>query len=232
MKRLIPLFLAAIVAAVAAFSALAVSNKDGTRGHGVEPAAHHHHHGALDHQAISAKELRLRNDMRKLWEDHVTWTRLAVISLIDGSPDTNATVARLLQNQQDIGDAVKPFYGNEAGDALAQKLREHILIAADLIAAAKAGDQERVAEEQARWHQNAREVAALLHSVNPHNWKVDDLTSMMFMHLELTTNEVVARLQGDWNADVASYDQIHVHILGMADVLSAGIVKQFPRRFR
>ena len=119
--------------------------------------------------------------MRKLWEDHVTWTRLAVISLIDESPDTNASVTRLLQNQQDIGDAIKPFYGNAAGDALAQLLREHILIAADLIAAAKSGDQGRVDAEQARWHQNAREIAAFLSHANPRYWKQDAITEMMFM---------------------------------------------------
>ena len=56
--------------------------------------------------------------MRKLWEDHVTWTRLAIISLESGSPDTNATVARLLRNQTDIGNAIKPFYGNAAGNTL------------------------------------------------------------------------------------------------------------------
>ncbi len=78
--------------------------------------------------------------MRVLWEDHITWTRLAIISLTTGSPDTEATVGRLLRNQTDIGNAVKPFYGKAAGNALTAKLREHILIAADVIAAAKAGD--------------------------------------------------------------------------------------------
>ncbi len=79
--------------------------------------------------------------MRALWEDHITWTRLAIISLTTGSPDTEATVGRLLQNQTDIGNAVKPFYGDAAGDELTDELRRHILIAADLVAAAKAGDQ-------------------------------------------------------------------------------------------
>src|SRR5687768_7811917 len=83
--------------------------------------------------------------MRVLWEDHITWTRLAIVSLATGSPDTQATVARLLKNQTDIGNAVKPYYGKAAGDKLTAELRKHILIAADLIAAAKAGKQAELA---------------------------------------------------------------------------------------
>jgi hypothetical protein len=54
----------------------------------------------------------------------------------------------------------------------------------------------------------------------------------MHKHLALTTEEAVARLQGNWNADVAAYDKIHHHILHMSDLLSTGLVKQFPKRFR
>jgi hypothetical protein len=232
MKRPIPLALTALVAFFSALAALAVSGGHMAHASGLATADHHHHHAVVQsHGRISAKELQFRNDMRKLWEDHITWTRLAIISLIDDTPDTNATVTRLLQNQQDIGGAIKPYYGSQAGDQLAQLLREHILIAADLIAAAKSGDQGRIDAEQARWHQNAREIAAFLSHANPRFWKQEAVTEMMFTHLQLTTDEVVARLNGDWNADVAAYDQVHLHILGMADFLSTGIVKQFPGRF-
>ena len=182
--------------------------------------------------SISKKELTLRNDMRKLWEDHITWTRLAIISLTTDAPDTQATVGRLLQNQDDIGDAIKPFYGDAAGEELSRLLREHILIAADLIAAAKAGDAAGVATHQARWRANADEIAAFLNAANPRSWKLREMKAMLYEHLDLTTTEVVARLQGDWAGDVAAYDAIHLQALEMADELSTGIVKQFERRFR
>jgi hypothetical protein len=218
--RPIPLALTALIAFFSALVALAISN-------GPEAHAHGSHQAAL-----TQKELVLRNDMRRLWEDHVTWTRLAVISLTTGSPDTDATVARLLRNQTDIGNAVKPFYGRAAGDALTSELREHILIAADLIAAAKAGDQAKLADAQARWQHNADDIAALLNEANPRYLTLRSQKSMLGEHLRLTTQEVVARLQGNWSADVAAYDRIHHHALGMADTLSSGLVKQFPGRFR
>lgn len=169
--------------------------------------------------------------MRKLWEDHVTWTRLAVISLTTGTADTDATVARLLRNQTDIGNAVKPFYGRAAGTELTRLLREHITIAAALITAAKAGDQPAVAAAQTSWEANADQIARFLSRANPH-WKLGPMRSMLRDHLRLTTREVVARLQSNWTADVAAYDEIHRQALHMADMLSAGIVAQFPKRFR
>jgi hypothetical protein len=191
-------------------------------------------HGGESHATttIPQKELALRQDMRKLWEDHVTWTRLAVISLTTDSPDTQATVGRLLRNQTDIGNAIKPYYGAAAGKQLTALLREHIVIAADLIAVAKKGDQQGVASQQARWAANANKIATLLSNANPRFWKLRAMKAMMRDHLRLTTDEVVARLQQKWAVDVRAYDRIHVQILHMADMLSDGLVGQFPARFR
>jgi hypothetical protein len=231
--RPIPLVVITLVAFFSALAALAVSN--GTaQAHG---DAQHVDHAATTMAVtrtptLSSKAVALRQDMRMLWEDHITWTRLAIISLEGGTPDTEATVARLLKNQVDIGNAVKPFYGKAAGNKLTQLLREHILIAADLIAAAKAGDNAKVGDAQARWTANADEIAALLNSANPRNWPLAAMKAEMHMHLKLTTEEAVAHLQGRWVADVAAYDKVHRHILHMSDLLADGLIKQFPKRFR
>ena len=230
--RPIPIAVTALVAFAGTIAALAVSNGN-AKAHGNPP------HPAMamtmptrSTVVLSAKSVALHADMRKLWEDHVTWTRLAIISLETGAPDTDATVARLLRNQTDIGNAIKPYYGGAAGNALTGQLRTHILIAADVIAAAKAGDQAKLADAQARWDKNADQIAKVLNSVNPRYWPLATMKAEMHMHLKLTTEEAVARLQGHWQADVAAYDKVHRHILHMSDMLSDGIVKQFASRFR
>jgi hypothetical protein len=220
--RPIPLGLTMLIALFGALVALALSGGHDASAH--DDATH-------ASSAIPEKELALRQDMRKLWEDHVTWTRLAVISLTTDSADTQATVGRLLKNQTDIGNAIKPFYGKKAGNQLTALLREHIVIASDLIAVARKGDDEAVSAEQARWRANADTIAAFLSSANP-AWKPAATKAMMRRHLRLTTDEVVARLTKDWAADVRAYDRIHTQILHMADMLSDGLVAQFPARFR
>ncbi len=172
--------------------------------------------------------------MRRLWEDHITWTRLFIVSaatLPADLPDEAATATRLLANQTDIGDAIKPFYGEAAGDRLTQLLRDHILTAAQLIGAAKAGDSAGVATASEHWYANADQIATFLHDANPRHWPLDDLRTMMKSHLDLTLKEAVDRLHGAYAADVADYDAVHAEILAMADMLSDGIIAQFPAKF-
>jgi hypothetical protein len=230
--RPIRLGLTMLIALFSALAALAVSGGHDAAAHGDASYQATHATTARGAATISKQEFALRQKMRRLWEDHVTWTRLAVISLMTDSSDTTATVARLLKNQTDIGKAIEPYYGAAAGKQLTALLREHILIAADLIAAARKGDQAGVASEQARWTQNAGQIATLLDKANSRFWKLGAMKAMMDEHLRLTTDEVVARLQRNWAGDVRAYDRIHRQALHMADMFSTGIVRQFPSRFR
>lgn len=190
------------------------------------PSAHHH-------DAVSASSRTSRatfhDAMRGLWEDHIVWTRMAIVSIVDDRPDQSFAVERLLKNQDDIGDAIKPFYGEAAGDALTALLREHIVGAADLLVAAKTGVGFETAHEA--WYANGAEIGAFLADANPRNWDRAEMQAMMADHLDLTLAEAVARLGGDYAADVAAYDEIHVQILHMADMLSDGIIAQFPGQF-
>ena len=188
----------------------------------------HASHGALGQRAA------FHDAMRKLWEDHIVWTRQFIVSAgteTGNLPDLQPTVDRLLANQTDIGDAIKPYYGDAAGTQLTGLLRTHILTAADLLTAAKSGDSAGTADASARWYANAHDIAVFLHDANPGQWSQADLDSMMTSHLDLTLEEAVARLQGRYADDIAAYDKVHAEILEMADMLSDGIVAQFPSAF-
>jgi len=168
--------------------------------------------------------------MRKLWEDHITWTRLYIVSAVAGLPDLGPTADRLLQNQADIGNAIVPFYGQAGGYQLTALLRQHILTAAALVAAAKAGDATAVAIQKDLWYANADQIADFLAAANP-AWPDAEMRQMMKTHLDQTLDEARARLKGDYPADIAAYDAVHLHILEMADMLADGIVTQFPNWF-
>ena len=186
-------------------------------------------HGATT-SAVGTKRA-FHDAMRRLWSDHVTWTRLFIVSFAADLPDLPATTDRLLQNQTDIGDAIVPFYGRAAGDQLTALLRDHILTAADLLQAAKSGDDAAFAEAHEAWYANAREIARFLHDANPRRWPLADLKSMMRDHLDLTLSEAAAQLGGDYEESVRLFDDVETEILHMADMLSKGIIGQFPQRF-
>ncbi len=175
--------------------------------------------------------VELRMDVRKLWEDHITWTRNYIVSALANLEDTGKVAERLLRNQDDLGDAVKPFYGEEAGKKLAGLLRDHILIATEVVKAAQTNNTMELPKAQKKWVANADEIAVFLSGANPH-WPKAVLTDMLHKHLDYTTNEVVSRLKKDWAGDIASYDQGHAHMLMFADAMTEGIVKQFPDKFK
>ena len=172
------------------------------------------------------------DDMRKLWEDHITFTRLFIVSFFGNLPDQGATAERLLQNQADIGNAIKPFYGDAAGDQLTALLTDHILIAVEVLEAAKNNDQPALQEAVNRWYANADDIAEFLNSANPENWPLEEMRAMLRAHLDLTIEEALAQLNGQYAASIAAYDEVHNQALEMADMLSDGIIRQFPNKFR
>jgi plastocyanin len=182
-------------------------------------------------RGLNPAQSEFQDAMRKLWEDHVTWTRMFIVSAAANAPDKDAVTKRLLQNQTDIGNAIKPYYGNDAGDKLASLLRDHILIAADVVTAAKASDQAKLGSANSRWFTNADDISRFLSDANPRNWPYDDVRKHMHEHLKLTTDEAVAQLKGDWAGSIRLYDQVHVQALGMADLLASGIMDQFANKF-
>jgi hypothetical protein len=179
----------------------------------------------------SDKEMSFRSAMDRLWEDHIAWTRNVIINVMDSLPGANEATARLLQNQDDIGDAIKPYYGDPAGEQLSTLLRSHIMTAASVLTAAKSGDQGALATANAAWTANADSVSAFLSAANPTNWPEADMKAMMREHLRLTTNEALARLTKDYAADILAYDSVHTQILHMSDMLADGIIAQFPDDF-
>ena len=176
----------------------------------------------------SGAQKQFHDAMRVLWVDHIIWTRLFIVSAAENLPDLAPTTQRLLQNQTDIGNAIKPFYGDAAGGQLTGLLRNHILVAADLVAAAKGGNQSAASEASLHWYANADSIAAFLNTANPDNWKLDEMKTMMRQHLDLTLDEAVNHLHADYAAEITAFDRIRDEILQMADMLSDGIIMQFP----
>jgi hypothetical protein len=232
LKRLPMLAVVAALAAVAVLVAEPASEAAGGHSHAAGLADPHAGHAHVVLALPTKKQVIFHDQMRKLWEDHITFTRLAIVSFAGNLPDLPATEQRLLANQTDIGNAIKPFYGSAAGDELTALLRTHILTAVDILVAAKAGDQAALTKAEKAWYANANQIADFLSAANPRNWPDKLMRAQMRAHLNETLKEAVDRLDGNFAADIRDYEAVHEHILGMADLLSSGIMAQFPQRFR
>lgn len=187
-------------------------------------------HGAAA-AATSPKAVVFRDAMRALWEAHGAWTHMVIVSFVGNLPNLAAEEQVLLQNQVDIGNAVKPFYGAAAGNQLTKLLKAHILGAVNVLVAAKSGDKTKLSKAQTDWFANGRQIADFLHAADPQFLSRSAARSMMNIHLNQVIQQGVDELKGNYAADARAFAPYIRHILSMADMISGGIIHQFPSRF-
>jgi hypothetical protein len=175
--------------------------------------------------------ITFKTNMRKLWEEHIFWTRNVIFCLVDDLPGNVQAVKRQLQNQIDIGNAIKPYYGDAAGDRLTELLYTHVNTTTEIIKAAKTRDTAIINDVNKKWFANADEMVKFLHKLNP-DWTMGDLKTMLNEQMKLTADEAGERLKKNYDADVVAFDKVQEGVLKMSDTLAEGIIIQFPKKFK
>ena len=179
---------------------------------------------------ISQAAVNLMRDNRSLWEEHVAWTRMAIISLTFKLPDVDFVIARLLQNATDMGEMIRPLYGDVAADTYATLIKEHLLFAADLVKSVLAGDEQAARTAEQNWYANADEIAVFLNSINRF-LPEEEVRKMFYHHLDLTKKEALFMINMDYKKDIEIYDEIEEQAREMADTISEAMVKLYPDLF-
>ncbi len=176
---------------------------------------------------LSENRMDLMNYFRMLWEQHVAWTRMAVIGLVHQLPEAQLILQRLLRNATDFANALAPFYGEDAAREFARLFSEHITIAGELVQASMAGDNNAIMDADRRWRENADQIAKFLASVNPY-WEEDDWNAMLYEHLELLSENIENMIAQNYEESINGYDEIEMQALEMADMMAEGLAMQFP----
>jgi hypothetical protein len=214
--------LIALAGVIAVLATTAVGDSQAVAGHG-------HGHGDAVH---SRRAGAFHDHMRALWEAHGSWTHMVIVSFVGNLPNLAAEEQVLLDNQVDIGHAVKPYYGAAASKKLTRLLQEHINGAVTVLQAAKSGDKSALSRAEGAWFGNGREIADFLHAANPRFLPRHAARQMMRTHLNQVIEQAVDELSGDYSAGARAFGPYIDHILDMADMISGGIIRQFPGRFR
>lgn len=183
-----------------------------------------------DNYWVSINQFNLQRNMDLVWEQHIMWTRMLLISIAESLNDLEPTKARLLENPKNIADVFRTYYGNNIANTIQKLLTEHLVIGADLITALKNGNQKLADELNSKWYKNADDMAVAFSSINPF-YPRETVRKMLYAHLKLTTDEVSARLKKDYSTDIKAFDMVQKEILEMSKFFVDGIVKQFPNLF-
>ena len=152
---------------------------------------------------MSMDVVELLEEMNMLWEQHVYWTRMLLISIAERLKDQDEVAKRLLQNPYDIAAIYADYYAPDVAKTIAKLLTEHLQIGANLITALRDGKTAEAEQLKRQWYMNADKMAEAFSSINPY-YQYDDLRRMLYRHLELTTQEVAARLGVERRSTVRS----------------------------
>lgn len=177
---------------------------------------------------IKCNQREISNTMRKLWSQHVYWTRFFIISTIEEIPDLDYVTNRLLRNPGDFAKAFKPFYGEKRADEFKELLTEHLKIGGDLVNADKDRNISKADELRRKWYANADDISKFLSTINPY-WCEEKWKKMMYSHLSMTEKEAGLRLKREYPSDIEIFEDIENEALDMGDYMTFGVICQFCR---
>ena len=175
---------------------------------------------------VNRNILRLNNAFRKLWEQHILWTRIVISDIVFEIPERDFAITRLLRNPDDFGKQLSQFYGSSFGRDFGALMYDHLTIAAELVHAVKSGNEERFEELNRKWFKNADDMARALTSVNPY-WDFETWQKMLYEHLDLVLKEATLFINCQLEENVLLFDKMEQQALEMADMMTKGIINQF-----
>jgi hypothetical protein len=187
--------------------------------------------GLAQTPTVTLPEMQLRMALRDAWDVHARWTRGYIVSLLAGLPDSTRARLRLVEGANDVADGMNSYYRGTTMPELANVMKRNVLLVGRAVAAVRSGDSVAIAAARNNWSAGTDSLMQFLARTNP-DWSDSKLSAPLQRYQDQTWRQIAARARNDWSADIAAYDQAYTEARAIADALSAGIVKQFPSRFK
>src|SRR5581483_4066062 len=166
--------------------------------------------------------------LRGLWHDHIFWVRNVVVAtLARHSAEAKAAEAQVVANAHAIANAIKPFYGDAAGEALFPLLAGHYGAVKSYLTATAAGDKKGQDKATDDLMANADQIATFLSGANP-NLPKDTVLGLLQAHGAHHIAQIQELKAGQYDAEAKNWGEMEAHMDVIADALTGAIAKQFP----
>ncbi|WP_033049115.1 hypothetical protein [Pseudomonas sp. GM21] len=175
--------------------------------------------------------LTTRLSLRDLWVEHIFWMRDYALANQSGDQKQAKVAAdQVVNNATQIANSIAPFYGQPAADQLLKLLAGHWGAVKHYSDATVAKDAKGRQAAVAELTSNAKAIAAFLARANP-NLPESTLVTLLSAHGGHHVSEIDQIAAHDYAGEASTWQMMRVHILALADALTAALVKQFPDKF-
>lgn len=168
-------------------------------------------------------------DSRYVWDEHVFYTRNAIISILENLADAEYVTNRLIENQNNIGNLMRPYYSADVVDEYVSLLKDHIALVAEFAKAVR--DKKDIMPIQSQMQSNSAAIVSFLNTADPNRWSTTVVNNLWSKHMDYTAQQVMSRVNKEWLTDIAAADENHKVITEFADLFGNGIVFQNLEKF-
>lgn len=180
-------------------------------------------------QEVVVSQEALQDEQQLLWTQHAAWTRTLLVETLADTSSTPQVKVRLRDAHADLGDALRPFFGDEAAVALTDLLAAESGALIDVLDARRSGDADAAAEAEAHWRARTDELAALF-AEQSSAWSGETFARTLELRVDATLEQIDARLAGDWARDWSAFERLQLLQRSLADEITSGLAANFPER--
>jgi hypothetical protein len=190
---------------------------------------------------INEKTLVFRMDSRTMWTRYSLGMINYSVSSFGGLGSTPSVEKNLAKSAAAIGEFFIPYYGITAGNKIGSLLVVLANNGTKVVDAIK--NKKDITPYMVIWSKQIDELASYLNELNPGQYPLDLLTEQFNNLVKLWAEDFQARYDGNFITDSIALDSIlkiavsgipnHVNkgYTSIADILSRGIIAQFPLSF-
>ena len=172
------------------------------------------------------KQITLLSNLRRVWAQHVWWSRLYILSIVYDLPYQDLIFNRTLRNSSDFFRFLERFYTPKQLKPIETLFEEYNKTKSTYLYNKVAGNSYAASIYRKRWYEIADQLADLMYQLNPF-LPPSRSKPLIYSLIEGTDSQVENMLIGQTEKEIMFFDMIELEAYEFADFIATGMMSHF-----